>query len=139
MRSREDIEREIGKVGAGSVHMVEVLLDIRELLQNPPVEVGEPITCPECQFEQPRYPHEKYPHHKDCSRAEVAPPEKDELFDRVAERISSNLRKGMIVTAARLRRDFGISYARASTLIDQLQAAGVISAPDPITHRRKVI
>lgn len=24
--------------------------------------------CPECQFETPAYPHEKYAHHKDCSR-----------------------------------------------------------------------
>ncbi len=27
-------------------------------------------TCPECQFEQPRYPHEKSAHQKDCSRAQ---------------------------------------------------------------------
>ena len=24
--------------------------------------------CPECQFEAPRYPHEKTPHQKGCSR-----------------------------------------------------------------------
>jgi DNA segregation ATPase FtsK/SpoIIIE-like protein len=64
--------------------------------------------------------------------------EKDPLFDD-AKRMLANAGKGTLATANVLRLSLGISYGRASALIDQLEAAGIISAPDEKTHRRHVV
>jgi DNA segregation ATPase FtsK/SpoIIIE-like protein len=72
--------------------------------------------------------------------ADEVPPslEQDPLFED-AQRLLCERDRNDVVTTNDLRKCFRITYARASGLIDQLEAASVISAPDPITHRRKVV
>lgn len=132
MRSREEIVGVYSGLAQGGLGpdmsaaitsqlVLEVLLDIRDLLQKP-VENNEA-------------------HQRQYVETLVAgtPPEKDELFERAKEVAQKVYGSGSSITARGLAQTMTISYGRASSLIDQLEAAGVISAPGPITHRRKVI
>lgn len=113
MRSREEIERQEYRGEGWKIDpKLEVLLDIRDLLQNPPIEIAGVPT-------------------------DQGEPLEDPLFDDAKATFIAAAPK--TPSAQLLREALGISYGRASALIDQLEAAGVITAPDPITHRRRVV
>lgn len=63
--------------------------------------------------------------------------ERDPLFEQAKWGVQH--KTGGEVSAIWLKAHLDISYGRASALIDQLEAAGIISAPDPKTHRRTVL
>lgn len=103
------------------------LRSIRDLLQNPPREVKESEVGCECFGE----------HVPECPLY-VIPSEKDELFEVVVADLSHHL-TGFIVTTRWLCDNHeGMTVGRASALIDQLEAAGVISKPD-VNGRRHVV
>lgn len=128
MRSREEIENELSnqckralEYERANLILIEtiasqtcVLLDIRELLQNPKHESGT----------------------IDQMLSEDAPPEKDELFDNAVNCVSHNYTKGDAINARQLVGHLHISYGRASALIDQLEAKGIISAKDGAKPRK---
>jgi len=60
--------------------------------------------------------------------------EKDPLFDEAVSYVKSGARS--IVTAKTIRYRFGITHGRASALIDQLEAAGIISKKEDNKPRR---
>jgi DNA segregation ATPase FtsK/SpoIIIE-like protein len=65
-------------------------------------------------------------------------PERDPLFDKAVELLRLPGATKSITTNV-LRLMLKTTYGRASALIDQLEAAGIISAPDEKTHRRHVV
>ncbi|MBR1146650.1 hypothetical protein [Bradyrhizobium sp. AUGA SZCCT0431] len=71
--------------------------------------------------------------------AAVSEPEKDELFDELADQLPRNIStKGMVLTPRYLQEKYGISYARAADLREALLEAGVLKK-DAATGRYKVI
>lgn len=64
--------------------------------------------------------------------------DRDPLFDD-ATALAQKTKRGRF-SVHLIRTKFGISYGRASALMDELEAAGIISAPDPNNgNRRKVL
>lgn len=64
------------------------------------------------------------------------PPEKDELFDRAKETIAKHYKRGEVINAKNFAMTFGCSYGRASSLIDQIEAHGIISPKDGAKPRK---
>ena len=94
---------------------LEVLLDIRDqqgkiidLLQNPPVEISA----------APKF------FENDAGLIDIEEPEKDALFDEAVEIVRGKKR----ATAHLLHDHLHIPIYRALDIIDQLEAAGIISA-----------
>lgn len=63
------------------------------------------------------------------------PNEKDSLFEEVARMVVAS----GVSSASNIQRKFGIGYNRAGRITDQLEAAGIISAPDRSTKNRDVL
>jgi len=69
---------------------------------------------------------------------EPTPPERDELFEQARHFVELHIAHNNPINAKKLAYLMSISYGRASALIDQLEAAGVIS-PKDANGRRKVV
>lgn len=150
MRDRKEIEESIGKIGmAGEKDpywmqsvTLEVLLDIRELLRKPPVET---ISAPEitCSFACGVEEHDqcevtlKSGVICDCECHASAQREQDPLFDEAAA-IVAKMPKDHTISTPSLRKALQCHHAKADALMNQLEAAGIISAPDE-KGRRKVL
>lgn len=70
-----------------------------------------------------------------ASSAETQAPEKDEMFDRAAA-YARSLAGGPVVTSRMAVALNIISYGRASALMDQLEAHGIISPKDGAKPRK---
>lgn len=68
--------------------------------------------------------------------AQDMPPKKDELFDRAVQIVRTIRMEKRAINAHFLRKEMGISYGRASSLIDQLEESGIISSRNGFTPRR---
>lgn len=138
-RSRKEIEKAVNfraepyKVGNLTSHqatehaILEVLLDQRDLLQ----EIRDVLR------KQGSPPTEE---DLDRIRIEntITEMERDPLFDEAVEFINKYGVSGMLLTTKRLQEHFEIHYARSSALIDQLEAAGVITEKDKDGRRHVV-
>jgi DNA segregation ATPase FtsK/SpoIIIE-like protein len=105
-------------------HPDALYLDIRDLLQNPPentVNVMKMMDAPA------------------IAAIDDANAFQDPLFEKLKSSLADPVYKGANINARYISLNFSVSYGRASALIDQLEAAGIISAPDPKTHRRHVL
>jgi DNA segregation ATPase FtsK/SpoIIIE-like protein len=105
-----------------------LLLDIRDLLQDRTIimsEVAHKNGVIEVRSASEPPEREEY----------VRPPEKDELVDEAVSVVQKHRKASTML----LQRELKCTYVKSSVLIDQLEAHGIISAPDPVTHRRKVV
>lgn len=122
-RSREEIrgvEEWNNPVTTNQTLILEVLLDIRDMMRHDRMTVGE--------VEAER---------QASAVKGIEEPEKDPLFDEVEEYLSHRL-VGTTINADHLRIRFKITQGRASALIDQLEAAGVITKKDKGGRRHVV-
>jgi hypothetical protein len=134
-RSREEIEAIVESLATDnnnydffrSMSMkeieIELLLDIRDLLQNPPVEVrGECIECRAstsglCNTHENKMEQKFYA---------AVPEQRDELYERAKFIIGEHWEKGETITIHGLSGALQIPFGRASNIIDDLAKDGII-------------
>jgi DNA segregation ATPase FtsK/SpoIIIE-like protein len=118
--------------------IVEVLLDIRDLLQNPPIKIsGQPIDEPRGAF-SPRddflYGDLQTKDEQGYGTHEPPTVEHDHLFLDAVTIVREHKR----ASASLLQSKLGINYTQSAKLLDQLEAAGII-APKEGAKPRKVL
>jgi hypothetical protein len=118
MRTREEIwgDRDWKGPAGDDNLMIEILLDIRELLANPPMTIEAASI-------------------EEVDKAAALLP--DLAFEE-AKAIALELGTGATITPVILLEKMGGSYGRASALIDKLEAAGIIG-PKEGGKPRKVL
>lgn len=121
-------KQEIQAYAMGSAELMqdatlEVLLDIRDLLQ-------------EQQLEKTLNKH--VDQHIASDANEWAEPEKDPLFDEAVAYVANAYKSGELIRAEGIALYLGTTYGKGSALIDQLEAEGVITKKD-VNGRRHVV
>lgn len=126
MRERKEFEADYNRQ-SGNLHFsvpaeIELLLDIRELLQSHIVVLPHPdraISNDEVTFD------------------DVEQPQRDEKYEEAVELLKNWIR-AVPITSRVFREQFGISVARASQLMDELFKGGIIRK-DEATGRHYVV